>query len=104
MAAVAVSSHYSSLILPTVGVDRNVTICSKFQENNIQKSAPLVSIPASLSQSIHEQREDSKKHCVQKPENICQNRARDVKMGQGMLGLSQRKINTGAQFTYLNPY
>jgi hypothetical protein len=82
-----------------------LTICSKFQENKYTKTCTLGFHPSfALSQSIHKQREDSKKHCVQKPENICQNKARDVKMGQGMLGLSQRKINTRAQFTHLNPY
>jgi hypothetical protein len=105
MTAVVASSHYSSLILPTVGVDKNVTICSKFQENKYTIIFTLVFHSSfALSQSIHKQREDSKKHFVQKPENICQNKARDVKMGQGMLGFSQRKINTRAQFTYLNPY
>jgi hypothetical protein len=69
-----------------------LTICSKFQENKYRKICTLGFHPSfALSQSIHEQREDSKKHCVQKPENICQNKAKDVKMGQGMLGLSQRK-------------
>jgi hypothetical protein len=57
-----------------------LTICSKFQENKYTKICALDFHPSfALSQSIHKQREDSKKHCIQKPENICQNKARDVR-------------------------